>query len=64
MTNSKLVPRLVIWDSIAWVAPLPNVTMVITALTPMTMPNTVKNERRTLRWTERKASMKTLYNIR
>ena len=38
--------------------------MVITALTPMTMPNMVRNERSILRCTERKASMNTLYSIR
>jgi hypothetical protein len=59
-----LVPRLVICIWMACVAPLPSVTMVITALTPITMPRMVRKERSMLRRTERKASMKTLNSIR
>jgi hypothetical protein len=64
LTSSRLVPRLEICVLMACVAPLPSVTMVITALTPMTMPRMVRNERSRLRRTERRASMKTLYSIR
>jgi hypothetical protein len=64
LTINRLVPRLEICASMAWVAPLPSVTMVMTALTPITMPSTVRKERSRLRRIERKASMNTLNNIR
>ena len=38
------------------VAPLPSVTMVMTALTPITIPRMVRNERIRLRRMERSAS--------
>ena len=63
LTISRLVPRLVIFSSMACVAPLPSVTIVMTALTPMTMPRIVRNERSMLRRTERRASMKTLNSM-
>ena len=55
-TCSRLVPRPEIWFCTASVAPLPTVTMVITALTPITMPSTVRKERIRLRRIERNAS--------
>jgi hypothetical protein len=48
----------------ACVAPLPNVTMVITAATPVTIPSMVKKDRNKLRLTERNANMNTLNNIK
>ncbi len=53
---SKLVPSPGICVCTAMVAPLPRVTMVITALTPITMPKMVRNERSRLRRMERSAS--------
>ena len=63
-TCSRLVPRLEIWFCTASVAPLPSVTMVITALTPITMPRIVRNERSRLRRIERRASSRVLSSIR
>ena len=45
------------------VAPLPKVTMVITALTPITMPKMVRNERSKLRRMERNAKRMVFKNI-
>ena len=63
-TCSRLLPRLLIWSRTAWVAPLPTVTMVITAATPMTMPSTVRKERSRLRRMARRASRMELAHIR
>ncbi len=63
-TISRLLPRLAIWSCTAWVAPLPSVTMVITAPTPITMPSMVRKERSKLRRIERKASNNVLSSIR
>src|SRR5450830_135454 len=63
LTISRLAPRLVIWVAMATVAPWPRVTMVITALTPITMPRMVRPERSMLRNTERRASRSTLNSI-
>ena len=60
---SRLVPRPWICVCTARVAPLPRVTMVITALTPITMPRMVRNERSRLRRMERSASKMVLPNI-
>ena len=46
------------------VVPLPMVIMAITAATPMTMPSRVRNERSTLRPTERSASLMVSQSIR
>ncbi len=62
-TCSRLVPRPEIWFWMASVAPLPSVTMVITALTPITMPRMVRNERIRLRRMERNASSRVLSSI-
>ena len=62
-TFSRLVPRLEIWICTARVAPLPSVTMVITALTPITMPRMVRKERSRLRRIERSASNRVLSSI-
>src|SRR5512133_984125 len=47
----------------ASVAPLPTVTMVMTALTPITMPRMVRNERSRLRRIERMASSRVLSHM-
>src|SRR3990167_2891931 len=62
-TCSRLVPRPEIWFCTAAVAPLPTVTMVITALTPITMPRMVRKERSRLRRMERSASSSVLSHM-
>lgn len=62
-TCSRLVPRPAIWFCTASVAPLPTVTMVITALTPMTMPRTVRKERSRLRRIERSDNSRVLSHM-
>jgi hypothetical protein len=49
ITISRLLPKAEIWSETDFVAPLPSVTMVMTADTPITMPRMVKNDRITLR---------------
>ena len=56
ITISRLLPRLEIWSETERVAPLPSVTIVMTAATPMTMPSMVRNERSRLRRIARSAS--------
>ncbi len=63
-TISRLLPRLEIWSLTACVAPLPSVTIVITAPTPMTIPRIVRNERIRLRRISRSASRIVLNSIR
>ncbi len=63
-TISRLLPRPAIWVCTACVAPLPSVTMVITALTPMTIPRIVRKERSRLRRIERSANRRVLSSIR
>ena len=60
---SRFVPRLEIWFCTACVAPLPRVTMVITADTPITMPRTVRKERSRLRRMERSARISVFQSI-
>ena len=62
-TCSRLVPRLEIWFCTASVAPLPSVTMVMTALTPITMPRIVRKERIRLRRMARSAKSSVLSSI-
>lgn len=62
-TISRFVPRLEICACTACVAPLPSVTIVITALTPMTMPRIVRNERSRLRRIDRSACSSVLSSI-
>ena len=62
-TIKRFVPRLEICICTACVAPWPSVTIVITALTPITMPRIVRNERRRLRRIERSASRSELSSI-
>jgi len=57
-------PRLEICVATAAVAPLPSVTIVTTAATPMTMPSTVRNERSKCRLISRTARMTVVKNIR
>jgi hypothetical protein len=63
LTISRLVPRLAILLSMARVAPLPSVTIVMTAATPMTIPRMVRNDRSRLRRTERRASSSMLSSM-
>ena len=63
-TISRLLPRLEICICTACVAPLPSVTIVITALTPITMPRIVRNERSRLRRIERSARNSVFSSIR
>src|SRR5206468_74179 len=56
-------PRLEICSATAAVAPLPRVTIVTTAATPMTMPSTVRKERNLCRLISRTASMMVVKNI-
>ena len=63
-TISSLLPRLAICVCTAWVAPLPSVTIVITADTPITMPRIVRKERSRFRRIDRSASSKVLRSIR
>ena len=49
MTISMLAPRLEMSDVTRAVAPLPSVTMTMTAATPITMPSTVSEDRMRLR---------------
>ena len=44
-TDNRSVPRLSICCCTAFCAPVPRATMVITAATPITMPNAVRKER-------------------
>ena len=53
-----------IWSVTDCVAPLPSVTIVMTAATPMTMPSTVRNERSRLRRMARSASSTVFHSIR
>jgi hypothetical protein len=62
-TISRLVPRLLIWSDTARVAPLPTVTIVITAATPMTMPSVVSTERSRLRRISRSASPRVFHHM-
>src|ERR1051325_7549411 len=57
-----LAPRLEICWATAWVAPLPSVTIVTTAATPMTIPSTVRNERSRCRLISRAARMMVVKN--
>ena len=59
-----LAPRLEICSATAAVAPLPSVTIVTTAATPMTMPSVVRNERSRCRLISRMARMMVVKNIR
>ena len=56
-------PRLEICSATAAVAPLPSVTMVTTAATPITMPSTVRKERSMCRRISRTARMMVVKNI-
>ena len=58
-----LAPRLEICSATAAVAPLPRVTIVTTAATPMTMPSMVRNERSMCRLISRTARMMVVKNI-
>ena len=60
---SRLLPRLAICSVTCAVAPLPSVTMVITAATPIMMPSVVKKERRILRRISCSASLKAFPSI-
>ncbi len=60
---NRLVPSPEIWFCTDTVAPLPTVTMVMTALTPITMPRMVRKERIRLRRIERKASRSVLSHM-
>ena len=59
-----LAPRLEICSATAAVAPLPSVTIVTTAATPMTMPSVVRKERSRWRRISRMARMMVVKNIR
>ena len=63
ITMIRLLPRLEIWLDTEAVAPLPNVTVVTTADTPITIPSIVSIERMRLRRISRNASTKVLPHI-
>ena len=56
LTISRLLPKLAICSVTLRVAPLPKVTRMITAATPMMMPSIVRIERMTFRRSSRSAS--------
>ena len=58
-----LAPRLEICSATAAVAPLPSVTIVTTAATPMTMPSVVRNERSRCRLISRMARTMVVKNM-
>src|SRR5512141_237242 len=58
MTWMRFCPKLAIWDSICDLAPLPMLTMAMTAPTPMMMPSMVRSVRRVLRRKARTAIRK------
>src|SRR4051812_31563186 len=60
---NMLAPRLEICSATAAVAPLPRVTIVTTAATPMTMPSTVRNERNLCLLISRTARMTVVKNM-
>ncbi len=62
--KSRLLPRLPSSSVTRAVAPLPIVTMAITAATPMTMPSTVRKERTALRVIAMTASFRVSASIR
>src|SRR3989304_4991111 len=56
-TSSRFAPTEAIWAEIRWFAPSPIATMMMTAATPMIIPNIVRMERILFARSDRKAAL-------